>query len=365
MKTIIQRVDLDRAIKAVFRAVPTRGPLPILCNVKVKAAGKAITITGTDLEMSITATAGADVSQDGETLIPAKTLADIVAKLPEGAVTVETDGDDTHIRAGRSKFKLRASSAADFPEPPRANDEADRIVFDAQSLVAAMKHVAFASAPEDKAVICGVYFEQNADGITIAATDGFRLSQFKIPGIGGEPWSIVVPRRAVDEMGRQLAGVDGEIAIYRAGQQLIIEAGSRQVTTRLIDGVFPRYQAIIPTGSDRSVVVNRLSLLEAVERIAVLANDREASMVKFAISDGEVAISAGSSDAGSADESIGATLTGDPTSFWLNADLLTQLLKAAAGESLVMKMTKPLMPVTFEVDGRSDWIGLVMPMNRA
>lgn len=365
MKTTVQRVDLDRAIKAVSRAIPTRGPLPVLCNVKVKASGAAITLTGTDLEMSLTATTGATVDREGETLIPAKTLADIVAKLPEGPVTIDTDGSDTRITAGKAKFKLRTGLPAEFPEVPEAGGDAIRSIFDAQSLLVALRHVAYATANEDKAVICGVVVEQDADGTTLAATDGFRLSRYRLAGVGGDAWSIVVPRRAVDELLKQLASIEGEIVVYRAGPQLIVEAGTRRITTRLIDGVFPNYRALLPTTFERTVTVGRLELMEAVERVAILASDREASAINLTIGIDELGISAGSSEMGDSQESVTAAITGGPLSMWVNSDLVTTALRATAGERVVLSLNGPLQPVTLGVDGRNEWSGLVMPVNRA
>lgn len=364
MQLTIQRSDLNKAIQAVQRAVPSRGPLPVLANVKVKAAGGTLTLTGTDLELMLSAKTGSDVKRDGETLIPAKMFGEIVGKLPEGPVTIDTDGADTTIKAGRSKFKLRTQLPADYPDAPAPADDDPSAVFDAAALVAGLRHVTYTTAPDDKATICGILVEQTASGINLVATDGFKMSRYTLPGSGGEPWAVVVPRRAADEIARQLAGIDGEIMIRRSLTQLFMDAGSRSLATRLVDGTFPNYKLFIPDSFARTVTVDRLAFVEAVERVSVLASEMEAAVIQLDIQADAMSITAGASDRGDAEESVPVKLDGEPLKMALNSDFLVTMLKATAGDTVVLRLGGPLNPVVLSIDGRNAWLGLLMPVNK-
>lgn len=382
MHVVVSKEALAKGIQAVARAVSSRGPLPILTHVKLVAdpealrgegtedeARGALVLTATDLEIGLEAKVPAEVREAGSLALQAKTLGEIVAKLPNADVELAQGAGSTEvtIRCQRSKFTLRGLSAAEFPELPEPGDDATPVSLDAAELARGIKQTLYAAAGEDKAVISGLLTELANGSLELAATDGFRLAwrRATVEGAGGE-LSVVVPKRAMDELARQLAATGAaRVDIRTAHNQVAFSMGDRYMTTRLVDGTYPNYRQIIPTGFEREAVLDRQSLLAAVERVSIMAFDREAHTIKLEFAAGDLTLSAGSSEMGDSDEAIAIEYAGEPIAISFNANFLADALKNVDAETVRIGMNGPLTPALVRPLGSDDQICLLMPVNRA
>ena len=381
MHVVVSKEALAKGIQAVARAVSSRGPLPILTHVTLVAdpdavreggedgARGALVLTATDLEIGLEARVPAEVREAGALALAAKTLGEIVAKLPNADVElVQAAGlPEVSIRCQRSKFTLRGLSAAEFPELPAPGPDALSVSLDAAELAKGIKQTLYAAAGEDKAVISGLLTELAGGNLELAATDGFRLAwrRATVDGVAGE-LSVVVPKRAMDELARQLVASGApRVDIRTAHNQVAFTLGDRYMTTRLVDGTYPNYRQIIPTGFEREAVLDRQSLLAAVERVSIMAFDREAHTIKLEFADHDLTLSAGSSELGDAGEAIAIEYSGEPIAISFNANFLADALKNVDAETVRIGMNGPLTPALVRPLGSDDQICLLMPINRA
>lgn len=382
MHVVVAKEALAKGIQAVARAVSSRGPLPILTHVKLVADPDAVrhgdasedgargvlVLTATDLEIGLEVRVPAEVRAPGALALQAKTLGEIVAKLPNADVELAqaADAPEVAIRCQRSKFTLRGLTATEFPELPAPGDDATPISLDAAELARGIKQTLYAAAGEDKAVISGLLTELEGGSLELAATDGFRLAwrRASVEGATGK-LSVVVPKRAMDELSRQLSSAGApRVDIRTAHNQVAFSLGDRYMTTRLVDGTYPNYRQIIPQAFEREAVLDRQSLLAAVERVSIMAFDREAHTIKLEFGDGTLRLSAGSSELGDAGEELAIEYHGEPLAISFNANFLADALKNVDAETVRVGMNGALTPALVRPLGSDDQICLLMPVNR-
>jgi DNA polymerase-3 subunit beta len=377
MHVVVSREQLARGIQAISRAVSPRGPLPILSHVKLVADANlvaaegtrgALVLTATDLEIGLEARVPADVREPGSIALSARTLGEIVAKLPAADVEVRRAeaGPELTLRCQRAKFTLRGMPAEEFPELPVPAEDATPVELDAAELARGVKQTLYAAAGEDKAVISGILTELADGSLELAATDGFRLAwrRATVSGTSGK-LSLVVPRRAMDELARQLvASGAGRVVIRSAQNQVSFQLPDRHMTSRLVDGTYPNYRQIIPTAFEREAIVDRASLLAAVERVSIMAVDREAHTIKLDFKPGELTLLATSSEIGDSDEVLPVHYTGEPLVISFNATFVAEALKNLDADTVRLSMNGPLLPALLRPEASDDQICLLMPVNR-
>lgn len=364
MKLLIDSKELKRGLGHVARAISSRGPLPILTHVYLEAREEGLMLRATDLEVGVESTVAAATQTQGAIALPFKTLAEIVAKLPAADVTIEMD--DTQrviIRCQRATFKVAAMSAAEFPTLPLVTGTA--IELPRADFLQAIRQVLPCAAGEDRAVISGVFIEVADGKIQVVATDGYRLGRRAIDRPSLHPAELVIPARALGEIERHLKDLSVESITLTCGtNQLNLDLGDRRLTSRLVDGQFPPYQQIIPTAFERSAVVNREAFAAAVDRVSIMAEDREAHTIKLAFADGEMVITAGNTELGDATEALSVEYTGEPAAISFNGDFLKDAIKALDGEAVRCNFNGPLTPMILQSADDDAHLALLMPMNR-
>ncbi|MEB3284788.1 MAG: DNA polymerase III subunit beta [Candidatus Sericytochromatia bacterium] len=381
MHIVVSREQLAKGIQAVSRAVSARGPLPILSHLKLVAdpelavwdaggesARGGITLCATDLEIGLEIRIKADVRESGAIALSAKTLADIVSKLPAADVDMRT-GDDLSaltLRCQRAKFTLRGMPAQEFPELPIPSEDAPPVGLVSTELVRCVKQTLYAAAGEDKAVISGILTELSEGKLELAATDGFRLAWQQTPLADSDAkLALVIPKRTLDELSRQLSLVGAApMSIRAAHNQVLFQLPDRYMTSRLVDGTYPNYRQIIPTSFEREAVIDRASFLAAVERVSVMAVDREAHTIKLEFNAGELKLLAAASEMGESDEVLPISYAGEPLVISFNANYVIDALKHMDAETVRLSMNAPLLPVLLRPLEADTQICLLMPVNR-
>lgn len=367
MQFVTSKENFAKGIQAVQRAVSARGPLPILTHIKLATNGNGLKLTATDLEVGLEAVIPADIRQEGSVALTAKTLAEIIAKLPNSDIELSTaeNAQEVTLKCLRSKFTLRGLPAVEFPELPQTTGNAT-VTLKADDLLKGIKQTAFAAGGEDKAVISGLFLQVKDGEMEIVATDGYRLAWRKAKVVTSDAsLAVVVPKRAMDELARQLSGGGAEeVQIAVSNNQIALSFDDRYMTSRLVDGQYPPYRQIIPTTFACEAVLDRASLLGAVERVSIMAFDREAHIIKLEFSMEELKLSAGNTELGDSSEVVGVEYGGEPMAISFNADYLAAALKNMEAETIRLGINTPLSPVIIRPVEDDSHTCLIMPVNR-
>lgn len=392
MKFLCSQSDLNSNLSLVSRAVASRPTHPILANVLVVADSQKnrVSLTAFDLSLGLETSFSADVSEDGKITLRAKLLNEIVSRLPEGEITLmaeeeEEDDDDSQIvvlKSASGQFQVRAMNAEEFPPLPTV-EEGELVQLPIVMLTEGLKGALFAaSSDETKQILTGVHLTGTPDSLEFAATDGHRLSVVEttlspetddegneqgespeMPNLEG--FAVTIPARALRELERMLGSrsESDTIALQVDEAQVVFQLGYQRLTVRKLDGAYPNYQMLIPQQFSRSICLERKRLLSSLERVAVLA-DQKNNLVKctFSNEDGQVSLSVDTQDLGSAKESMPAEVTGNSGEIAFNVKYLMDGLKALATKDIKIQLNEGNQPVILNPLGGLQMTYLVMPV---
>lgn len=333
MKFRVERDVLAEAVTWAARGLPTRPPVPVLAGVLIDAdADGTLTLSAFDYEVSARVTIAADVTEAGSVLVSGRLLADISRNLPTKPVDVVTDGNKVSLTCGASRFTLLTMPVEDYPALPQMPAVAGTVAGDVFTLAVAQVTTA-AGRDDTLPILTGVRVEIEGSTITLLATDRYRLAMRTLqwnPDAADTASVALVPARTLSDTARALgASADVQLALGRtgAGDGLIgFEAGRRRTTSRLLDGEYPKVTSIFPTSIETSAVLLTASLVEAVKRVALVAERNTPVRLKF--TDGQLTIEAGQGDDAQASEAIEASLTGAGIEIAFNPQYLLDGLAA-------------------------------------
>ena len=362
MKFRCDRDALSEALQTVQRGVSSRPGIPALTGVLIEASPEGtLTLTTTDLEVSARLSIDVQVGEPGISLVPARLLADTVKSLSDAPVEFETDQSQARIRCAAYEGSLRLLPAEDFPalQPPSGT----RIVAEAPRFAEAVGQVArAASRDEARPVLTGILLEVSREGVTIVATDSYRLAVRDLVATAAGEARAIVPERALAEAGRAAQAVEKgevEVEVYVDESQVSFQVGPLMLTSRLIEGEFPNYRQLLPEQYESRLTVSRQQLMDAVRRVGLLA--RDTSPVRLEFNALGVKLSSSSPDLGQAVEAVEARYEGEDITAAFNPNYLADGLAAASGESVRLEVRDGLKPGI--VRGESDeFTYLVMPV---
>jgi DNA polymerase-3 subunit beta len=347
MTLTIQRADLARTLAAVSKVVEARNTIPILANVLLQAENGTLTVTGTDLDISYSASAPAEGTLG--TTVDAKRLADIARRLSGDVVTMASDGDKLTVKSGRSRFTLPTLPVGDFPHLD-AGELGEPFQLDFADLVAPVKFAI--SSEATRFYLCGVHLHNTAEGgIRAVATDGHRLAHNTACGMPTIP-AVIIPAKTVGIVPA------GEVAVSLSQNKVRFANADTIIVSKLIDGTFPDYQRVIPRGNTNVATVDRKELASAVARVSTIESNRGRA-AKFTVAGDNIAVDANGDD-GSAHEDVEAEYAGEPIEIGFNTAYIADVLGAASGDEVRVSFADGNTPAIFQ--GAGDWLGLVMPM---
>lgn len=368
MKLRCERDVLAEALSTAGRAVANRSTLPVLSGVRMELAGDQLTLTGSDLELTVSVQITVAGLADGVAVVPSRLLNDIVKALEPGAVEFETTDDSARIASGRSEFSLKPLPADEFPRVSPV--EGDEVRFDADALVGALRQVLPAASTDDnRQILTGVLLAANPDagveGLRLVATDSYRLAVVDLPGVSvlSSGKSVLVPSRALSELSKAL-GDGGQITLRLGERDASFATGGSDggviLTTRLIEGDYPNYQGLIPQNQPNLLTVNRESLIEALRRVKLLA--RDATPVRLQLSGNGLELRAVTQDVGEGTESLDATYTGEELTVAFNPDYLLAGIEAVDGDEISLATTDSLKPAVVRDPATEHFLYLLMPV---
>jgi len=360
-----ERDVLLDALVTTGRAAATRGgALPSLSGVRLEVRGDVLHLAGSDLDLTVQIEVSVAGIADGVCVIPARLGTDIVRAVDPGAVTFSLEGPEAVITAGRSQFSVRVFPVEEFLRLP--DSTGDAVTLDAATLAAALSQVIRAASKDDaRPVLAGVLMTAEPAGLRLVATDSYRLAMRDLPGTAlvSEGQHVLVPARALGELSRVLSANlpgSGEITLRLGADQASFEVGRVRVTTRLIEGEFPNYRQLVPSGYPNRLLVGREALLDAVRRVKLLA--REATPIRLTLRPDGLELTAITHDVGQAREDIDAKYEGAEMTVAFNPEFLMDGVEATPGDEVVLETLDALKPATLRATEGTDFLYLLMPV---
>ncbi|QSX79174.1 DNA polymerase III subunit beta [Agrilutibacter solisilvae] len=340
MRFSLQREVFLKPLAQVVNVVERRQTLPVLANLLVQVKDGQLSLTGTDLEVEMVSRVNVDDAQDGETTIPARKLFEIVRALPDGSkVTISQSAEKVTVQAGRSRFTLASLPANDFPSIDEV-EATERVRVPEAGLKELIERTAFAMAQQDvRYYLNGLLFDLREGSLRCVATDGHRLAMCEAPleGGSGTKRQIIVPRKGVTELQRLLEGGEREVELEMGRSHLRVKRDDVTFTSKLIDGRFPDYEAVIPIGADKEVRIDREVLRAALQRAAILSNEKYRG-VRVEVSPGQLKISAHNPEQEEAQEEVEADTRVSDLAVGFNVNYLLDALTALRDDNVVVAL---------------------------
>jgi DNA polymerase III subunit beta len=367
MKLKIKVGDLLASLKAAQRVVERRNTIPILANVALVAAEKALIIKSTDLDiMASTIVGDVAIAQEGSTTVGAHILYDFVGKLPQDgeiAFGIDEKTQAMKISCGRARLNLHTIPFSDFPSLD-TTDLSHEFKVNGDVFVRSMKKAQFAiSTEETRYYLNGVYLHVLGKELLAVATDGHRLAKviMEAPaGAKGMP-GVIVPRKTVSQLIQLGAGVES-IGVALSDKRIKFDFGATVLSSKVIDGTFPDYSRVVPTGNTKVATIDRGAAFGAVSRVSTVSSERGRA-VKFAFNGAtELELSVKSADTGNADEKLEVAFEGDPIDIGFNSRYMLDIVHQLEGEAFTMAMADPGSPTIFTSTTDKSAIYVCMPL---
>ncbi|MBP7148070.1 MAG: DNA polymerase III subunit beta [Acidobacteria bacterium] len=368
MRFSVDQGALVRELSLVQGIVEKKTTMPILANVALTTTEDGqLTMIATDLEVGLRTVTQASVEVAGRIALHARRLHDIVRRLPSGTVQFSLEGTSMHIRCGSIRYRLAAQDPEQFPAL-RSHEGNPNATMAAEHLADAVRRVIFAVNVEDpRYTLGGALWELGEGDLTMVATDGHRLAISSRPAqkVGAGFPELLVPRKALFEIGKLAGEQDGDVYLWASPAGLIAVIGQREISTSLQEQRFPDYRRVVPKGNDKVFEVDTDALGDAIERVAVLSNE-DTRLIRFDLSEGQLKVSSSNEKLGDAQEDLSITYDGKPVSIGFNAQYLADFLGATATDRVRLSLGEPmgqalLEPVRPGGDARQDRY-IVMPM---
>lgn len=348
----IARNDFARLLQQVVKAVNSRNTIPVLGTLRLEASGGTLTVTATDLDLEISGSIEAEGDYIG--CIDARMLAAAVGKFKGDEVTIDADGDDAVIKSGRSRFKMQTIPVGDFPTMDGGKFSATLTL----DLAALFAPVAFAMSVEDaRYYLNGIYMHQVDGKLVAVATDGHRLSANSIDAPHDQPPAdfagIIIPTKTVNLLPK------GEVTVDISDSKIRITDGKTTILSKLIDGTFPDYQRVIPSGNDKNIVFDNATMRDAADRVALASNERGRA-VNMTITEGVCDLTV-RGDA-EATDSVSVDYSGEEVNIGFNSRYVVDVLGALPPGDVNMAVADGGAPALLTSDKAPSQRIVIMPM---
>lgn len=370
MKLTLERAALLNALGHIQSAVERRNTIPILANVLLEAEGNGLSLTATDLDLAVIEHTAAKVDQGGATTVAAHTFYDIVRKLPDGSeieLAYNAKDQRLNLRAGRSSFQLSCLPREDFPIMATGEMPAQFKVA-AADLIRLIDKTRFAiSTEETRYYLNGIFIHAaSSDGAAVlraVATDGHRLARVEVPlpqGAAGMP-GIILPRKTVNELRKLLEGADTLVSVDLSDTKIRFAFDSVVLVSKLIDGTFPDYERVIPSGNDKRLEVENKPFAAAVDRVSTISTEKSRA-VKLSLERNKMLLSANSPEQGNASEEIAVGFAADGLEIGFNARYLMDIAGQIHGDKAEFLLADASSPTLIRDTGDQHVLYVLMPM---
>lgn len=360
-------------LNIVSRVVNSKPGLPILNNILFEAKGGKVHLTATDLEIGINTWIGADVQTEGKVTVPAKQLTEFVNSIPSEKVDVSFDKHMVVVSTVNNNAEFHTIPSDDYPNVVTIDKETPVLKISQEDLLTSVKRVAFAAASDDvKPVLTGVRIEIEGKNVSFVAADGLRLSKqtIKIKEESVKNVNLLVPVKALQELAFVVSemGLDAKdlinLYIMEDRNQVIFRFGDVDIVSRLIDGQYPEYRQIIPTGYKTQAVARKDEFSNALKVTNIIARSVLGNKIILDLNptENEVALSASQSEVGSNRSVLSGVLEGESLKIAFSARFLGDMFNNLDGEEILLECTESVKPGVFKIKGDDNFIHLIMPM---
>jgi DNA polymerase III subunit beta len=369
MEITVSKFDLLKELTATQGVVERKTTIPILSNFLFEATGDKLTITATDLDLSLRTSCPAKVKKEGSCTVPARKLYEYVKLLSDGDISINLrENHWVQIRSGRSNTKMVGMARANFPAVPNF-PASGAIKLPAQVVRTMIAKTIFAiSNEESRYTLNGALMVLKPESITMVATDGHRLAHIERNqgkfSVSGE-MKTLIPKKAMAELNTLVNSTDvEEIEFNRDESLLFFRVGNRLLTSRQLTGQFPNYEAVLPRDNNKAVVLSCEDLSVAIQRVAQFADERSGA-IRLKLEKNELKISSSSTEAGESEDSIETTYNADPLVMGFNSNYLLDFLKAAGSGEVRLELKDPQSAGQLRPEGSDDgykYRYIIMPM---
>src|SRR5213594_3548993 len=358
------RDALLKPLQAVSGIVERRQTLPILANILLEQKDGRLFVTATDLEMQITAYSEFAGKQDQSITVAARKLQDLLRALPEDAVlNVDTAAGKMTVRAGRSRFNLQTLPAADYPRIGLAQEQLQTISLPQRDFRGLLKLAEFAMAQQDiRYYLNGMLLVIDKGSLQAVATDGHRLSYASLAVSGNYTrQEVILPRKTVLELGKLLEDSEAEVTIDVLANQVRFRFSNIELVSKVVDGKFPDYNRVIPTGHPKQFSMSRAELLQALQRAAILSNEKFRG-VRIVLGNDQLKIICTNSEQEEAEEELEIAYKGEALDIGFNITYLLDVLHNLGTEQVVLAFGDANSSALITMPERNDYKYVVMPM---
>jgi len=362
MLVVCQGLELSDAFLRVSKAISNKITNPILEGIKISAEDNILTLSATDMELSIEKKIKADVKIEGETVVPGKFITEFVKKLTNSEIELEVnEKNQLLIRYDGNESVIQCYNTAEYPGFKKIKTD-NYFGISQKDFKNLVSKVIFSVALDDsRPVLKGVLFDINNNSITSVALDGYRLAEVNKKIISNLVKSIVIPQRSLNEVSKILNDSDEVINIYIDDNAIMIDNNDTKIISRLLEGDFINYKQIIPANFETFVIVNKVQIEDALERVSLLTKVGQNNFVKFEISENNLNLTS-NSEIGNIKENLSATTSGKDVSIAFNPRYLLEALRVNSNEFIKMCFNKSTNPCVIVPTEENEFLYLILPV---
>lgn len=366
MKLFCDQKDLSHALATVNKAISPNNTLPVLNNILLKAEGKKLFLSATNLELAISLFIDADVRNEGSITIPARLITNYVSLLKEDKVEINlTEGLTLNVKTKESETKIKGINADEFPLIPKIENP-KLVKVSAKELTKAISRTVFAASQNPaKPVLSGVNFIVDKDIMKVVATDSYRLAEQKIALLEKVDFEVssIVPARTVQELGKVISRFeDKDVIMEFSPSQILFKVDDVELTSRLIEGAFPAYEKIFPKTSKTKIEVGIEDLIQTVKRVSLFARENNNNIKLAATNDGKLTLSTDETKVGEEKAEIAITMQGENNKIALNSQYLGDVLSYIDIDTATLELNDKLSPAVIKPCKDDDYVYIIMPL---
>ena len=377
MKFVIQQEDLQKALDIIANVVPAKTTLPILTCVLMEASEGRLRLSATNLDISITtSTDKVEIKDEGKVAIPATKFVPFVRSLRSGSVTIAQTGEQIRLDSGKAKLTENTMNVQEYPALKEI-DEKDGIDIEADLLIDMINETSYSvSRDETRPALMGILWEIRGDSLTLVATDAHRLARSRRPmqwAFSGEK-DLIVDTAGLRHLPRVVGAyrdqedASSQVTMFMGENQLSFRAGPTVLHTRLLEGPFPDYNAVIPKDNDKDLTVDKADFAQAIRRVSITA-DRITSQIRLGIENGRMELTAQGTEGSQAEDEIAVSYEGEAMEIGFNYSYLQDILKNIRAETIILSLKDAqsaalIKPVTDEGE-ETGLLCLLMPLRLA
>lgn len=365
MKFFCEQKDFLHALNIVGKAISPNNTLPVLNNISIKAEGKKLIFTATNLEIAIKFAISADIRNEGAITVPAKLITSYISLLPNEKIEATLmEGLTLSLKSSSSQTKIKGISFDEFPLIPQVEKDSSFKISTEQLDISVSQVVIAASLNTSRPVLTGVYFKAEKSVLKVVATDSYRLAE-KTISVAGKDLSLefLVPSRTIQELIKITnKNEEKETEISVSKNQVLFQVGNIELTSRLIEGKFPDYERIIPTSTKTKTEVSTEALSMVVKRVGLFAREDNNSVKIAVTNDGKMSVSTDETRVGEEKAEVNIKIEGENNKISLNAQYLLDVLMCIGDDKVYFEITDKLSPALIKPCKNDGYVYIIMPL---